>query len=252
MPTASSPNTTQHPRRVLPRLVTLLCGTCLMALAQAQTITYDAAADVSAANGGSSVWSYGWDVSDAAGAYTFTALDLYSADNDPNTGYKAWNASTHNHFGTPSMWVNLGSGTVYGVEVGQLSLHPAENQHGFSNDNAAILRFTAPTAASYTVHAQFLIGDGGQTEAWVVRNGSFAGATSLGVTSLEPTYSATLSMTAGETVDFVVGHSSDDLWADNTPVVVTIQSAVPEPETWALMAGGLALMARLRRRSGRR
>ena len=56
----------------------------------------------------------------------------------------------------------------------------------------------------------------------------------------------------GETVDFVVGNGADNLWGDNTPVIVTIQSPVPEPESGALMAGGLALLARLRRRSGRR
>ena len=239
------------PRRLhaLPLLAALLCGGLS---ATAQAASYDAAADFSSANGGSSVWSYGWDVSDAAGDYTFTALDLYDSSNHPDTGYKTWNASSHSYFGTPGMWVNLGSGTRYGVAVGQLTLHPAEDQHGFDNDNAAILRFTAPTAASYTVNAQFLTGDVGQTDAWIVRNGSFASATALGTTSADPVYSATLSLAAGETVDFVVGHSTDNLWGDNTPVIVTIQSPVPEPESGALMAGGLALLARLRRRSGRR
>jgi hypothetical protein len=239
------------PRRLhaLPLLAALLCGGLS---ATAQAATYDAAADFSSANGGSSVWSYGWDVSDAAGAYTFTALDLYTSSNDPNSGYKSWNASTHNYAGTPGQWVNLGSSTVYGVAVGQLTLHPAEDQHGFDNDNAAILRFTAPTAASYTVNAQFLTGDVGQTDAWIVRNGSFSSATALGTTSADPVYSATLSLAAGETVDFVVGNGADNLWGDNTPVIVTIQSPVPEPESGALMAGGLALLARLRRRSGRR
>ncbi|MBP7520324.1 MAG: PEP-CTERM sorting domain-containing protein [Leptothrix sp. (in: Bacteria)] len=238
------------PRRLhaLPLLAALLCGGLS---ATAQAASYDAAADFSSANGGSSVWSYGWDQSDAAGDYNFTALDLYASSNDPNTGYKTWNASTHSYFGTPGLWVNLGSSTLYGVAVGQLTLHPAEHQEGFANDNAAILRFTAPTAASYTVHAQFLTGDGGQTEAWIVRNDSFSSATALGITSADPVYAATLSLAAGETVDFVVGHSTDNLWGDNTPVIVTIQSAVPEPESWALIAGGLALLAGLRRRGAR-
>jgi hypothetical protein len=238
---------TQRRLLALPLLAALLCGGLS---ATAQAASYDAAADFSSANGGSSVWSYGWDVSDAAGAYNFTALDVYDSSNHPDTGYKTWNASSHSYFGTPGMWVNLGSGTRYGVAVGQLTLHPAEDQHGFDNDNAAILRFTAPTAASYTVNAQFLTGDIGETEAWVVRNGSHAVA--LGVTSANPTYAATLSLAAGETVDFVVGNGADNLWGDNTPVIVTIQSPVPEPESGALMAGGLALLARLRRRGARR
>ncbi len=232
------------------RAAALIAALAAVPLA-AQAATYDAAADFSSANGGSSVWSYGWDPSDVAGAYTFTALDVYGADSDPVNGYKVWNSSTHNVLGTPGIWLNLGDHAQYGVAVGQVSLHPAEDHDHFANDNAAILRFTAPTAASYTIQAQFLAGDGGETEAWVVLDGGFASATALGVTSANPVYANTFNLAAGATVDFVVGHSWDDLWGDNTPVVVTISSAVPEPGTWALMAGGLGLLGAVRRRARR-
>jgi hypothetical protein len=45
------------------------------------------------------------------------------------------------------------------------------------------------------------------------------------------------------------GGSDDSLTAQNASLSVTTMAPVPEPGTWALMAGGLALIAGLRRRS---
>ena len=151
--------------------------------------------------------------------------------------------------GTPGIWKNDSGFTQYGILSGQLSLHPAENQYGFANDNAAILRFTAQTDGSYDVNAQFFAGDGGDTIAWVVKNDDFANAVaSLGSTGGNPNYIASLNLQAGDTLDFVVGHSSDDLWADNTPVSIAINAPVPEPETYALMLAGHGLVGFAARR----
>ena len=226
----------------------LTAALCLAATAvSAHAAGHDAAADFtfSQTSNPNGVWSYGWDVADAAGTYAFTALDVFNG----NASAFGWNSSTHNAAGTPGIWKNDAGNTQYGVLSGQLSLHPAENQYGFANDNAAILRFTAAVVGTYDINAQFFIGDGGDTVAWVVKNNDFSNAlVSLGSTGSNPTYIASLTLQAGDTLDFVVGHSSDDLWGDNTPVNVSINAPVPEPETYALMLAGLALVGFMARR----
>ena len=229
-------------------ICTLTAVLCLAATT-AHAASYDAAADftftqTSNPNG---VWSYGWDVADAAGTYAFTALDVFSG----NSGAFGWNSSTHNALGTPGIWKNDLGYTYYGIASGQIAMHPAEDQYGFANDNAAILRFTAGAAGTYNVNAAFFTGDSGDTVAWVVKNNDFSAALgSLGSTGNSPTYLASLSLQAGDTLDFVVGHSSDSYFSDNTQINVSINAPVPEPETYALMLSGLGLVGlQLRRRN---
>ena len=224
----------------------LAISTALLAVINplnAQAAVYDATADFSVINNNpNGVWSYGWDPADAAGAYTFTAFDQVSGS--------GWQTSSHNILGTPGIWKNISGSTAYGVAPGQLSLHPAEDQFSLANDNAAILRFTASISGTYNVSAQFFAGDSGDTLAWVVKNNAFSSAlASLGSTGSNPTYATNnLLLQAGDTLDFVVGNSSDNLWSDNTPVSVTISAAVPEPETYALMLAGLGLVSFAARR----
>lgn len=229
-------------------ILTLTAALCLAASAvSARAASHDATADFtfSQTSNPNGVWSYGWDMADAAGVYAFTALDVFNG----NASAFGWNASTHNVLGTPGIWKNDAGFPQYGVLSGQLSLHPAEDQFGFANDNAAILRFTAAAAGAYDINAQFLAGDGGDTVAWVVKNNDFANALmSLGSTGNTPTYIAILTLQAGETLDFVVGHSSDGYGFDNTPLNVTINAPVPEPETYALMLAGLGLVGFASRR----
>jgi hypothetical protein len=74
----------------------------------------------------------------------------------------------------------------------------------------------------------------------------------LGDTGTSPRYQGNLSLTAGETVDFVVGNSGQ-FYGDSTPLHAsfTLAASVPEPASSGLLVVGLgALVLRGRRRAG--
>ena len=106
--------------------------------------------------------------------------------------------------------------TTFGIAPGQVALHPG------SGNQYSVLRFTAPMTGSYTIAAQFFVGDFGDTDANILLNGDtvtpvFFAAT----TNTNPSFNGSLSLNLGDTVDFVVGAKGS--WSgDTTPVTITV------------------------------
>ncbi len=181
---------------------------------------WDAAADFADANP-NGAWSYGWT------ATLGSDWHFYPEVNFPSNAIR-WHDSSIESMGAPSLWKNTGTGSQYGVGPGQVSLHPGPaNQY-------SVLRWTAPFAGSYAVNAQFFTGDGGDTDGNVLPM-----ALSIffaDTTNTNPAYSHLLTLSAGDTLDFVVG-SKGSFYSDNTPVNVTI-TTVPDvvpttaPKLW--------------------
>jgi hypothetical protein len=95
-----------------------------------------------------------------------------------------------------------------------------------------------PSQQLSNVLGQFFAGDGGETDAQIVRNSSLF--QSLGSTTYNPNFSiSNLFLATGDTLDFVIGNSGS-FSADNTPVVLQISTAVPEPLT--LLGAGTAVL----------
>ncbi len=195
---------------------------------------YDAAADFQTQSNPGSVWSYGYSPSAGAG-YAMTLFDV--------RGASAWAMSNYSTLGTPSVFLNTGA-PANGVGTGQLSLHAGPAAYG----DLAILRFTAPTAGAYTVTGQFFAGDIGSMQGLIILNGdaanplqSFSNTTDASVFT-----PLTVTLAAGAYLDFAVGNNGSFLYG-STPVSVQI-SAVPEPGSYALLLGGLALTAFASRR----
>jgi len=208
----------------------------------AQAATHVAAAEMTSTNP-SGVWQYGRDDHLTPG-YDFVAFDHF----DDGPAGHGWNTPGYQSLGAPGIWINTAGATQYGVAHGQLSLHPGPDGGSASGD-AAILRFTAPSSASWQVSAQFLSGDGGATDAWVVLNGQFGTPlASLGSTGLGVAFHQVVQMQAGDTLDFAVGNAGS-FFGDNTPLVLTV-STVPEPGSAVLLLAGLLGLAR--RQSRRR
>ena len=202
----------------------------------AQAATYDATAEFQTLSNPGSVWSYGYSSSAGAGY----ALTLFDA-----AGASAWSMSNYSTLGTPAAFLNTGA-PVNGVGTGQLALHPGP----LANGDVAILRFTAPTAGSYSVTGQFFAGDIGSMQGLLILNDdathplqTFGNTTDASVFA-----PLTLTLAAGAHLDFAVGNNGS-FYYGSTPLSVQINSApVPEPSSYALLLGGLGLMGWMAKR----
>lgn len=210
----------------------------LLATASAKAADFDATVDFQTLSNPGSVWSYGYSPAGGAG-YAMTLFD--------QAANSAWSMSNYSTLGTPSIWLNLGA-PANGVDTGQLALHPGPVSFG----DLAILRFTAPATAVYSVTGQFFAGDGGSMQGMIILNGDAANPLQSFSDTTDASVFAplTLTLAAGAQLDFVVGNNGNFLFG-STPLSVQI-SAVPEPSSYLLTLGGLALIGCFagRRRAG--
>jgi len=215
-------------------------------------LIYNNAADFSATNNPNGVWSYGTLAPGAApDASTFSlyaghasrsgidfvglasspALPPYVSHNSTNTTINVFGSVRYN--------------------PGQAGLHPGPD--GTYSD----FRFTAPVSGTYDLAALFtgidFVGPT-STDVHVLLNGSslFSGAvTAFGS---GPSYTSTLSLVAGDRVDFAVGFGSNRNYIfDSTGLDATLTlhtAAVPEPGSLTLLGAAAATLTswRLRRR----
>ena len=211
----------------------------LAALAIVDDGSWNAAADFSATNNPNNGWASGVVVrlndgvnpQSPVNGEPFGELGQFSINDSTRVevgpiwyNSEMWDA----RWRIPSFWKNTSTGTAYGVQPGQISLHPSSgdyNSDGRGDDAYEVLRWTAPRAGLYEIDVQFYDGHGGETEGWVYKN--------LGPSAVElfhdstlsdnPSFSTTLSLNSGETVDIAIGAQGSFL-SDNTPVDVTITS----------------------------
>lgn len=207
--------------------------------------SWEAAADFSSAasSGVAGVWSYGSTGASLSGA--FAAFDTYT----DYSGYTAWSYGDRSVQIGKAGAVDFPSGSVL-VPANTLNVSPGPS------GQYAVLRFTAITAGTYSINAGFYGNDFAgptTTDVHVLAGGVsvYDGAIqSYGATN-GSTWSNTLALTAGETVDFAVGFGANRTWNnDNTGLSASISqiSAVPEPTSIAMMAVGLCLIGFMARK----
>jgi hypothetical protein len=199
-----------------------------------QATIYNPITDFSITNGNpNGVWTYGWMPSDLSTFYTDTITQGLQGVN-----WDCWwgqNQQTH-------VCLNNLTFTSYGVQPGQISLHPGAAYQ------AAVLRFTAPTAGLYDIGGQFFAGDNGTMLVGVRQEANFLwNGVNAGIFSMDDK-----TFSAGDSIDFLVygGYG-----AGNTPLSLTISSApfparnqVPEPASVLLISAGLAYLVSVRRK----
>ncbi|MBX3112083.1 MAG: PEP-CTERM sorting domain-containing protein [Fimbriimonadaceae bacterium] len=195
---------------------------------------YDAHTDFSLATNPNGVWSYGY-ANTLGGSFT-------SFDQTSTGSYDRW------FTGIDSLGVyDTVSGVTFStlvVPAAQLWMHPGPNAQ------YAVLRFTAPTTATYNLSAGFFGVDNvgpTTTDVHVSHNNVLVFSGVVNSFSSSPTtgYVAPLSLSAGDTVDVAVGTNGNGYVFDSTAVNLSLES-VPEP-TSLLALGGLALLVRRRK-----
>lgn len=187
---------------------------------------FDAEAEFGATNP-SGTWSYGYTASFGS---AFVPFDILST---PGFVQSAWQATGRDQF------------LLLAIDLsGNLIVHPGPGTEH------AVLRFTVPTTASYSVSVQFIDRDSGDTSGHVLLNGNTLDPLAhFASTVSSPAYSGTLTLNSGDLLDLVVGNNGDYI-SDSTGLSVRI-TAIPEPGSVALLAGigalSVAVMPRRRR-----
>jgi len=220
--------------------------------AQAAPILFDVAADFSATSNPNGAWRYGWSTTTGSGFNLDTTQAVVSSLN-------VWEGIPGSDgFGNPSISFNptvnpiVLSGTSW--EPDRVVFHP-----GRAGQNA-VIRWTAVAAGMIDIDVSFQGRDsvtGATTDVHVLHNISplFSGlVTGFGPGS-GPTFSDTLPVLPGDTIDFTVGWGVNETpLSDSTQLDARIEftaAAVPEPTSVALLAVGsmgLIVLPWLRRR----
>lgn len=218
----------------------------------ASAATFDLAADFDATVNGSGAWTYGgYTATDDASSFTAFTTALVSQFGA--TGLNGWFGGSGSYMILKNETAgDLSPGTpVY--KAGKVTFHP--NIAGLQ----AVARWTAQAAGVYDIMGLFsasdLVGSTTTTDGSVFVNAAsvFSGAVS-GAQSQDAPFSFSQALTAGDTVDFVVGFGSDGSYLfDTTQVDATITmqtAAIPLPAGLPLMLVGLGAFAIVRRRVG--
>jgi hypothetical protein len=198
---------------------------------------YDAAADFSITNGNpNGVWSYGYF---APG--TTTPLNLYTTTYTNfigGPGWIAWNDPTVGNGTVPAAFKNTTgvtetSGTVQ-LQPGQLAEHPGPN------NEAAVVRWTAPASGTYLINVTFSGADlvGTTTDVHVLNGGVSAFDGNVNGFGNSTTFSETLTLPVNFHIDFEVGFGNDqNYFFDSTGLSAQISpfQVVPEPASLTLL-----------------
>lgn len=218
-------------------IILLIACLCNWGFAQA----FDAAADFSATNNPGGVWSYGW--SSTLGSQ----FNLYNEHkkilNDLDfwdTFNSTWNVPNIIHNPTANTITDTPNNITY--QPGQLSFHPGWD------GACSLVRWTSPVAGQANIAATFvgLDSDGTTVDVHVLLNGSSIFDGWINNYAVPMSYSGSVMVNVGDTIDFAVAYGSNyNLLDDTTGLAATI-TTVPEPATILLLGFGAIILRKKR------
>lgn len=224
------------------QLILIIAALLSCAARPSLALTFDASDDFSSSHNPNGIWSYGW--SSSLGS----SLNLYT---DPvvNGELNGWIYPPITSLNSPFVWHNgtenlITSGTVK-IEANQIVFHPGPS------GQYSIVRWTAPEAGNYSLATTFAGADYiGQTttDVHVLHNSTsiFNDLINGFGESSAKSFTSTLQLMAGDTIDFAVGFGSNGhFYYDSTRLAATLSTAtspdpIPEPSsTLGLLALGV-------------
>jgi hypothetical protein len=225
-------------------LVFFLAVFLLMAASPVAATTWDVTTEFSVAANPNGVWSYGYETSLGGTFNPFTNGNYNTSLN--NSPY--WDTGS----APPVVWKNPGPNPIGVVQSGELALHPG-GSYGGSDKPFAVVRWTAPTdipaASTITISGAFGAGDGGGVSYYILYNNvSISPPFEYINESSTKSFTLTRTVSAGDTVEFIVGPDSNGVnLSGTTPLAATINT-VPIPGAVWLVGSGLLGLAGLRRK----
>lgn len=218
-------------RTVYQILYTIFEATAAAQPASAQGVTtYDPAASFSTTSNPNGVFSYG-EISAAGGP--FAAFD--NANRGNNNGLDVINdpaSGAEVDYNGTAMPITDRSQTFL---PGGLSIHDG------NGGQLGVVRFTAPTAGTYSFVGSFYAGDtNADNTVSVLDNGTSVFSGTRAGSSATPFANAGLSLAAGDTLDFAVG--GQYVYGDTGLQTAITGAAAPVPEASTTVSLGLMLM----------
>lgn len=196
-------------------LIALAVLACFAVSIPAIATTWNLASDYSTTANPNGAWSYGW-ASNTNNGYTFGLYNichLYS--NMP-----CWDISQGVCPGL--IYNNTGQVQTYGccsIQPGEAGFHPG------SSGETSIYRFTSPASRNYKVGATFYGLSGTCKDVHIIKNRA-GGLFDQQIWNSSAYYDGIVSLSSGDTLDFVLGNGDGNYNSDSTTVSATIS------DTW--------------------
>ncbi len=215
-------------------LSSLILGTMGSLQGVSADVVYDASTGFSTTANPNGVWTYG-------SSTTLGSTFIQGVTHGKSFGIDYW--VNDFNVSSPSITHNGTSGAIQYANItwqpGQLGFHP-----GSSGQNA-VIRFTAPSAESYSLSSAFkgLDRTPTTTDVHVLLNGvSLFNGVVNGFGS-GPTFSNILSLSVGDKIDFSVGYGSNGTNLFDTTGLTATLTVVPEPSGSLAFALGSLMVA---------
>lgn len=224
----------------LPRIALILSGV----VAAFPALSADAFADFSTTSNPNGAWAYG-QLTALSAPFSLNSTAISFAGD----GMQGWGTAETFPFVVANMTSAnvVDGGTTY--LPGLLALHPS------SGGVYSAVRWTAGASGAFSLVATFadVANEAPATvDVHVLLNGASLFDGTLSEVSQSQGYASSLQLVAGDVLTFAVGFGDNRNYvSDHTSLSASVQ-AIPEPQTWALMLAGLALVPVAARRSGAR
>jgi hypothetical protein len=178
------------------------------------TINYDVAGDFSTNANPNGSWSYGYSTTLGGALTLYTDFGLDASD---SLNYWRFDSG-----GIPGVYYNSND-----TEQGPSSVRLAPHQltfHPGASGQYSVIRFTVPTSGQYSLNAVFSGMDqsGTTTDVHILTNGTSCFDGTISGFGALSTNSTVLTLTQGETVDFVVGAGGNGYYYDSTGIAAQL------------------------------